>query len=53
MGGLIIVLLSGALIMDVALDLWRTVDGVGRQRRRDRDRAEMLRTLDRTGGRRD
>jgi hypothetical protein len=38
------------LILDVTLEAWRITDGTRRCRERDRDRAAMLRTLDRTGG---
>lgn len=49
---LVLLLLAGALVLDVVLELWRTGAGVARRRELDRDRAAMRRTIDRTGGRR-
>lgn len=49
---LVLVILAGVLILDVVLELWRVGAGVERRRQRDRDRAAIRRTLDRTGGRR-
>jgi hypothetical protein len=49
---LVLVLLAGALVLDVVLELWRDGYGVQRRRELERDRVAMLRTLDRTGGRR-
>ena len=48
----VLAVLAGVLIIDVVLDLWRQLEGVQRRRQLDRDRAEMDRTIARTGGRR-
>lgn len=47
---LVVVVLAGVVILDVALDCWRQVDGVRRRRQLERDRVAMRRTLERTGG---
>lgn len=47
---LAVVVVAGALVLDVALDVWRRADGVRRVRERDRNRVAMRRTIDRTGG---
>ncbi len=49
---LVVAILAGALVLDVLLDCWRSFEAVERRRQRDRNRADMLRALDRTGGRR-
>jgi hypothetical protein len=46
---LVLVAFAGVLIMDVALEVWRMIEGVERRRQLERDRAEMLRALRRTG----
>ena len=52
MTGLVLAVLAGLLILDVALDAFCSHEARERRRQRERDRVRMLRTLDRTGGRR-
>lgn len=47
---LVLVVLAGALVLDVVLELWRDGAGVERRRELERNRAAMRRTIDRTGG---
>jgi hypothetical protein len=47
---LAVTILAGLLILDVALEVFRDTYALERRRQRDRDRAEILRTIDRTGG---
>jgi hypothetical protein len=49
----VLAFLAGLLILDAVLDARRSHESTRRRRERERNRAEMLRTIDRTGGRRD